>query len=837
MAVVRVCAVEFRLLGPFEARTTAGASLPLRRRQERSVLAVLLLEPGRVVGSDRLVELLWEGSAPQRAKATVHSHVSRIRSALRAAEVPESEARLVSQGNGYLLEIPANAVDVHRFQTMLERVRGTDDLAVRAEWLRTALSLWRGPALADAGTEEFRLRLGSGLEELRRQALAERIDADLGLGRHGSLVPELTALVGENPLRERLRGQLMLALYRSGRRADALETYRLGHRAAVDALGLPPGPELRQLEQAILTEDSSLLAPSTPPVVRQHPAPAPRSDAGPPSTDTLADPGPPPVLAQLPARIATFTGRAEQLDQLDAILARSADQTAAVVISAIAGTAGVGKTALAVYWAHRAIERFPDGQLYVNLRGFDPSGSVLPPADAVRGFLDALGVPPQRIPAGLEAQAALYRSTLTGRRVLILLDNARDADQVRPLLPGSPGCLVLVTSRNQLPGLVVGAGAHPITLDLLSTTEARQLLTSRLGAARIRAEPRAVDDIIVRCARLPLALTIVAARAAMYPRFSLAALAAELRDARGRLDAFALGDAATDARSVFSWSHRTLGDGAARLFRLLGVHPGPDLTAPAAASLAGVPIGQARTLLAELTRAHLLSEPSPGRYAFHDLLRAYAGELAAERESEPDRRAAVHRLLDHYLHTADTAYQQVEPHGQRVALASPAAGVAPERLTGHAAALAWFDAERAALLASVRLAADTGFDTHTWHLAMVVADYFDRQGHWHDWATVQKRRPGRGSPAERRVRPGPHPPQPRQGVRQGRPFRGRPRTPAARTGPARRARRPDRPGPDPPQRGRRLRTAGPQPRGAEPLAARAGTGRGRPATAPGRPGR
>jgi tetratricopeptide (TPR) repeat protein len=408
-----------------------------------------------------------------------------------------------------------------------------------------------------------------------------------------------------------------------------------------------------------------------------------------------------------------------------------------VVISALSGTAGVGKTALAVHWAHRVRSRFPDGQLYVNLRGFDPSGTVLPPTEAIRGFLDALDVPPQRIPDGLAAQASLYRTVLAGRRVLVLLDNARDEEQIRPLLPGSPGCLVLVTSRKQLPGLVAAQGAHPLTLDLLSTAEARQLLSGRIGAARVDAEPRAVHEIITLCARLPLALAVVAARAALNPRFTLAALAAELRAARGSLDAFAAGDPATDARTVFSWSYQALSAGAARLFRLLGLHPGPDFAAPAAASLAGVPVREARSLVAELVRAQLLAEPSPGRYTFHDLLRAYASELATDGEPEAHRHAALHRLLDHYLHTADAANRLVEPHGPRLDLAPPADGVTPPDLADHAQALAWYAAELPVLRAAVDQAGDTGFDTHAWHLAGALADYLDRQGHWHDWAAVQ----------------------------------------------------------------------------------------------------
>ena len=300
-----------------------------------------------------------------------------------------------------------------------------------------------------------------------------------------------------------------------------------------------------------------------------------------------------------------------------------------VVISAIDGTAGIGKTAVALHWAHRVADRFPDGQLYVNLRGFDPAGSPMAPAEAVRGFLDAFEVPAERIPINLEAQAALYRSLVSGRRILVVLDNARDVGQVRPLLPGSPGCVVVVTSRNHLTSLITVEGARPLTLDLLPVEEAAELLARRLGSGRLAAEQQAVEEIIALCAQLPLALSIVAARAAAHPGFPLAALAAELRDARGGLDGFTSGDLTTDLRAVFSWSYQRLGTPAARLFRLLALHPGPDIAIPAAASLAALPAHEVRNLLAELSRSHLLEEHIPGRFAFHDLLRAYATELVA----------------------------------------------------------------------------------------------------------------------------------------------------------------------------------------------------------------
>ncbi|MDX3383371.1 tetratricopeptide repeat protein [Streptomyces niveiscabiei] len=445
---------------------------------------------------------------------------------------------------------------------------------------------------------------------------------------------------------------------------------------------------------------------------------------------TGADPTP--VPNQLPPAHLLFTGRTEHLARLDAAL----DGERA--ISAIIGTAGVGKTALAVHWAHRVADRFPDGSLYVNLRGFHPTAAAVTPEEAVRGFLTALDVPAERIDRDPEAQVGLYRSLLTGKRVLLLLDNARDAEQVRPLLPGTPGCLALVTSRNHLTGLVATEGAQPVVLDLLAEDEARHLLARRLGPARVLDAPDAVGEIVTRCARLPLALSVVAARAAMTPQFPLATYARELRDAGARLDPFAGDDPLTDVRAVFSWSYRGLTPQAARLFRLFGLHPGPDLTVPAAASLTGTDRDTARALLAELTRAHLLDQPAPGRHSAHDLLRAYAAELTRRHDPDPDRRAALRRLLDHHLHSAAAASEALSWYRDPVTLAAPDPAVTPETPAGHRQALDWCTAELPNLTAAVHTAARTGFETHAWQIAWTLVSYFDLAGHWAEWADTHE---------------------------------------------------------------------------------------------------
>ncbi|GAA2586298.1 tetratricopeptide repeat protein [Actinomadura fulvescens] len=431
------------------------------------------------------------------------------------------------------------------------------------------------------------------------------------------------------------------------------------------------------------------------------------------------------VPRQLPAAIAGFTGRRAELRALTAML----EETSTVLISAIGGTAGIGKTALAVHWAHQVAARFPDGQLYVNLRGFDPAGPPVASAEAIRVFLDAFQVPPEQIPVNLEAQAALYRSLLAGRRILVVLDNARDIDQINPLLPGSPGCVVMVTSRNRLPSLIA-QGARPLTLDVLPRADAHQLLARRVGTEQVTTHPKATEEIINRCARLPLALSIVAARAATHPSFPLTALADELRDVHQRLETLDSGEAATDTRTVFSWSYDQLTPEAARLFRLLGLHPGPEVSVPAAASLAGA---QARSLLSELARAHLLAESAPGRFAFHDLLRLYANEQAHTHDPEPERRAAVHRMLDHYLHSAHAATLLMYPGVPHITLTPPQPGVVPEKPPDHTAARTWFDAEYPVLLAAIEQAAADGHTVHAWQIPWALRIYFRLKEHWHDW--------------------------------------------------------------------------------------------------------
>ncbi|MDG4831753.1 tetratricopeptide repeat protein [Solwaraspora sp. WMMD1047] len=450
-----------------------------------------------------------------------------------------------------------------------------------------------------------------------------------------------------------------------------------------------------------------------------------------------AGPDEPGIPRQLPPAPSGFVGRQAQLAQLDALLDPDRRGPAAPV-AVLSGTAGAGKTTLAVHWAHRVRDRFPAGQLYLDLRGFAPSGPAMAADEAVRSFLEALGVRPERLPVNLAAQVGRYRSLLADRRVLIVLDNAHDADQVRPLLPGTDTCLVVVTSRSQLSGLVAAECARPIEVDLLTPAEAGELLTNRLGPERMTGAAPATSQIVERCARLPLALAVVAARAAAHPRFPLAVLARELTESSHGLTPFEGGDPSTDVRAVFSWSYRQLSPEAGRLFRLLGLAPGPDISTAAAASLAGIPLDRGRRLLTELGRAHLVAEHSPGRFTFHDLLRAYAAELAGSTDPADDRRDAARRFLDHLLHTAHAAALLLQPGRDPIVIAAAQPGCRPERPADYREAFAWFTAEHRTLLAAAGYAAETGHHAYAWQLAWTMVDFFQRRGHWHDQATTQR---------------------------------------------------------------------------------------------------
>ncbi len=611
--------MRFRILGPLEI-WTGEEWVSLNAPKWRIVLATLLLQPRQMVPAAALVDELWPGDPPSGARKLVSLYVMRVRRIL-----GDGEGRmLVTRPPGYQLLVERDDVDARRFDDL--KRRGRQALADRrpgpaAAMLAEALGLWRGPSLGDVPRAPLVTVAASQLDESRLEAVELSGEASLACGRHRELVAGLRRLVDEHPLRESFRSQLMLALYRCGRQTEALACYQQARRALIDQAGLEPGPGLTRLHGQILRSDPSLL-----PAEHGHPARPSPAPLQVPEPRREPEPFQVPAPRQLPPGAACFAGRRAELAALTGLREKAgALPPGGTPIAAITGTAGVGKTALAIRWAHEAARDFPDGQLYVNLRGYHPSGAPVPPDEAIRGFLGALQ-PAGQIPVPPQARADLFRSLMAGRRMLVLLDNARDSGQVRPLLPGTPGCMVLVTSRSQLIGLVAAEGACPLPVGLPTAADARALLAARLGTQRCMAEPAAVTELVQLCGCLPLALSIACAQAACQPHLVLDVLVARLREAR--LDALGSKEEPGGLRAAFSSSYRQLGPGAARMFRSLAAHPGPDISARAAAILAGLPFRQAGEALAELTGASLLDQPGPNRFALHPLLRAYAAELA-----------------------------------------------------------------------------------------------------------------------------------------------------------------------------------------------------------------
>jgi DNA-binding SARP family transcriptional activator/DNA-binding XRE family transcriptional regulator len=714
--------LRVEVLGPLAAWRD-GLPLTLGPARQRAVLGLLALHADTGLRREAIVDALWGEDPPATAVAMLQAQVSRIRQLVGSVQALGGGPQLTWNGSYYRFSTDGLRLDLADFAQLAEQARreaAAGNAAAACECYERALRLWRGQPLEDiavlnghaAITELARRRTGLVIEYARAAASA---------GLPDRVVAHLEALAARELLDERVHAHLMTALAATGRQGAALRVYQ-DLAARLDAeLGLRPGPELAAAHLRVLRQ--------------QIPPPAPPGDTA--GAVAAGDPAGRMMPQQLPPAISRFVGRTAELAVLMAALEQAPGAAGTVAISAISGTAGIGKTALAVHWAHQIKGRYPDGQLYVHLRGFGPFDPVTP-EEALRGFLSALHVPAEQVPSTLAGQQGLYRSLLADRRVLILLDNARHAEQVRPLLPGSPGCLVVVTSRSDLAGLVTTDCAWSLMLDVLTDAEAHELLAQRMGPARLAEEADSAAELIGLCARLPLALAIIAAQAGARPRTKLALLAAELRDAYSRLDTLATGEQATDLRAVFSWSYQSLRAPAARVFRLLGLHPGPDVTVAAAASLAALTTGQTRGLLRELTRCHLLAEPLAGRYAFHDLLRVYAAERAHGQEGEAACRAAVHRMLDHYLHTCHSAAQLMQPQRGTLTLAPAQPGVMAELLATHEDALAWCRAEHHVLLAVTQLAAGTGFNACAWQLPWSMATFLDWQGHWHDWATTQR---------------------------------------------------------------------------------------------------
>ncbi|MBV1856696.1 AfsR/SARP family transcriptional regulator [Catellatospora tritici] len=685
--------LSFAVLGPVRA-WRGKSEIDLGTRQQRLILALLLARGGGAVSVAEFIDLLWEADPPPSAVNVVHRHVGMLRRRFEPGlPVRAAGTVLVRDGCEYRLRVDSESLDLLRFRRLVA-LAGSSSGEPAVELYRQALALWRDRCAsglhADGRTHpEFAAVDGEWFTAVRAATDAALRDG----GIHGVL-PAIRMAAEHEPLDEALQARLLLALAADGRRAEALAAYAdIEHRLA-DELGIRPGVELRAARASLLDHDAAVPA---------------RAEAP----------------AQLPPDHPFFSGRRDVIAAAEGLLVGD-PRTAALVID---GMPGVGKTTLAVHLAHRLTARYPDGQLHADLRGFDSGDSVMTPSEALRGFLWSLGVAPAAIPAELHAQAGLYRSILAERRMLILLDNCRDWDQIRHLLPGTGGSLVIATSRRRISG---AAGAHALHLDLLTDAEARELLMRRLGDA-VAADPAAVGEIIARCGRLPLALALVATRSVGRPGLSLPAVVGELAGADGRLAGF--GDAYADLEAIFSWSYRALTPEAAWLFRLLPLHPAAELSTEAAAALCGLPPRCARGLLAELG-AQMLVQPGNGRWRMHDLLRAYAMELGEEHDDAAERDAAVARVYDYYQLSAYAAHLHVLP---QVPLPRPEPsghGVTGRGFTGRTDAMAWFAAEQRVLTDIVARAGQRGRPRTAWRIALAMQNFFQDTAQFKQWAAV-----------------------------------------------------------------------------------------------------
>ncbi|WP_030548714.1 BTAD domain-containing putative transcriptional regulator [Streptomyces albus] len=644
--------LRFTVLGPVRA-WRGEEQLSAGSPQQRALLAALLLRRGRTATAAELVDALWGEEPPDAALAALRTYASRLRKSFG----PEAGTTLVSESGGYAIRVAPGGLDLavaEEYAQKAEKARHNGDRRSARDLLAAALDLWDGEPLAGL-PGPYAEGQRSRLAEWRLQLTESRIDLDLEAGRHAEVISELTALTAEYPLRERLRAQLMLALYRGGRQAEALAVYADTRRLLAEELGVDPSGELQELHQGILEADGGLDAPTA----YDTGDSGDTGDTGGRSSRSVVRP------AQLPAAVSDFTGRVSFVGELSEQLATAEGRVMAV--SAVAGIGGVGKTTLAVHVAHAARERFPDGQLYVDLQGAGPRPAE--PEAVLGSFLRSLGCSDSAIPKSLDERSALYRSVLDGRRVLVLLDNARDAAQVRPLLPGTEGCAALVTSRVRMVDL---AGAHLVDLDVMSPEEALQLFTKIVGVERVAAEREAALDVVAACGFLPLAIRIAASRLASRRTWTVSVLAAKLGDERRRLDELQAGDLAVKA--TFELGYSQLEPQQARAFRLLGLADGPDISLAAAAAMLDLDPYETEELLESLVDTSLLESAAPGRYRFHDLVRLYA-RACAERDEHPpsEREAALSRLLDFYLATAAEMYALERPGDRILAHAAPTA--------------------------------------------------------------------------------------------------------------------------------------------------------------------
>jgi DNA-binding SARP family transcriptional activator/tetratricopeptide (TPR) repeat protein len=691
---------RFNVLGPLEV-ILDDRRIAVPSGQLRSVLALLVLGVGRSVSVSEMAERLWPDRLPGRVRGTVHTYVARLRRLL------GDDLIQTSSGGGYLIAVPAENVDLCRFRALIRDSRTAASTAAESAALEEALGLWRGRAFADMNDAWLDRQVVPRLTEEWLAAIERQIDLRIQTGQAGEVIAELRELIAGHPTRELLWLRLMDALHRAGRRVEALDTYQQVRAVLAEEFGIDPSHRLQQMHRAILLSDTAPTEPSTTPL-------------GLPS-------GP---VRQMPPDIVGFCGRAElnELDRLVPVIEGEGRRLTTVV--AIDGAPGTGKTTLALHWAHEVAHVYPDLQLYVNLRGYGP-GSPMPPSAAAESLLRSLGMDSKAIPTGAEERAALLRTVLAGKRALLFLDNARDADQVRPLLPGGDS-LVVITSRNQLRGLSIRDGAHRVTLGPLPMREALSMLAAVLGADRVAAEAESAGRLVELCDGLPLAMAVVAERAMRAD--SLSEVVDALVDEKARLDMFRAGEADphTDLRAALSWSYRALDPDAAAMFRMLGLHPTNDIALDAAAALAGVPASRAKESLDHLVAAHLVQQRRQNRFELHDLIRRYATERAELDDPALQRDAAVHRMLDWYLRAAVSVDNALAPQRCRDFLEPYDAPEPTPRFGSAAEAIAWFEREYECLRAVVNWAAVNGWPEQAWRIAIASTTIFDARIPWRD---------------------------------------------------------------------------------------------------------
>ncbi|MGW6918716.1 AfsR/SARP family transcriptional regulator [Kitasatospora sp. NPDC054939] len=729
----------FGILGPLSV-TAGSRAVAIAGARQRTVLAVLLLEPGRVVATDTLVDVIWNGNPPGSARTQVAIVVAALRKALGREGVDEEVIATVHPGyrlqlDGHILDSAVFTARVADAEAAVREGRTADAEHAYAE----ALALWRGPALAGVRGQRVEVE-AARWEEVRLTVQEALTDVRLALGRHRQLLPELAVRVREHPLRERTRHHLILAQYRSGRRAEAMAGFREARRRFIDELGVQPGPELRALNEAILRDDPALLpeaATSQPvrPAAAAGPAPAAGPDREPPRR--TAAPGVP-VPSELPPDVPGWAGRSDELAALDTLVAEQDGAAPAPTVGLVTGVAGVGKTGLAVRWAHRMRDRFPDGTLFADLRGYDEQHAPTAADEVLGRFLRSLGVEGDAVPSGTEERIALYRSVLTGRRVLLVLDNVRTVAQLRPLLPGGGGCTVLVTSRDQLEGLVAWPQSARVRLGLLPQEESVELLERIVGRARLLEAPEDAAHLARLCDRLPLALRIAAARLASKPHWTVRHLAGRLGDERRRLDELSQGEA--QVRASFALSYRYLPPDAARLYRLLGLLDAPDFTAWAGAALLDTGVPEAERLVEHLVDTQFLQVVGVDgtgqlRYRFHDLVRLYAAELARAEEPEEERVAACTRYFRTFLGIADRVrHREYGGDFATIRGTTPRRDLEPALLDELLAVpLQWFEAERLSLVAAVEQTARMGLGEVSWELAASMETLFTARSYLEDW--------------------------------------------------------------------------------------------------------